>query len=322
MVRATGVKCLAARRRERGWSRIGNRTVRLSVQTGMRRATAALSVLLLVVVGAACGNDDDPVATGGPPATGEPTDVILRITTGGGFVPYGYDFATVPTIVQRDGTVLVGGAVTMQYPGAALTPVVTGKLAAADLQHLLDAARDAGLDQAELDAGQPGITDNPTTTIVVELDGKQHEHAVYALGFGGAEDAGGGGGDTGLTAEQVAVRTAVQGFVSEVSDKVTAAADEPFVPTGYQVIAQPVDPAAPPPEEPLPNDLDWPFADLTLPSPDQGGCLDVDGARTAPFAELLAKATQITIWHTADGGTFHLSVRATLPGDDACSAKG
>lgn len=284
--------------------------------TCMRRATAALSVLLLVVVGTACGNDDDPVATGGPPAKGEPTDVILRIASGGGFVPYGADFASVPMLIQRDGTVFTPGAITMQYPGPALYPVVTGHLSEAELEHLLAAARDTGLDQAELDAGTPGITDNPTTTITVELDGEVHEHDVYALGFGG--DPGSDGTETGLTEEQVAVRDRLQTFVTEVSTQASAVADQLYPPTGYQVIAQAADPASSGGEDIQPNDLDWPFADLALPTADQGGCIEVDGPRTATFAGLLKQATQITLWHTADGGAFRLSIRVTLPGDEPC----
>jgi hypothetical protein len=290
-----------------------------------------LPVLLLVAVLSACGSSHDETAhtTGttsttvkpSTSTTGAPTpataDVIISIVSGGGFVPYGYDFAAVPTLVLRDGTVLTAGAMTMQYPGAAVNAVVTGRLSAEDVAALLAAAKRAGLDGDHLDAGRPGVSDQPTTTIVVEVDGRRHSNQAYGLGDGGDPSRGG----PGLTAEQAAVRKAMGGFVRTVSDTATRVATRPYGPTGYQVVAQPIDPASSSGQDIEPNDLDWPFADLSLTAGVDGRCVDVAGSRTATFAAVLGKATQITRWHTADGATYSLSIRATLPGYPDCSAK-
>ena len=134
------------------------------------RVLTLLALVVMALAGTAC-SDDDAVETGSGAGSGAPDDVVISITLGGGFVPYGTDFASVPTLVLRDGTVLIGGATTAIYPGAALSPVVTGAPPDGRLDALLEAAEAAGLDAEQVDAGEPGVTDVPTTTIKVAFAG-------------------------------------------------------------------------------------------------------------------------------------------------------
>jgi hypothetical protein len=300
----------------------------------MRRATALLVLVLLVL--SSCGGDDDTVGTGAssssssssttstavgadpttppPMPAGEGDDPadpstpasrgVIRISVGGGFSPYGTDFAAVPTLVLADGTAFTGGATTMQYPGPAIAPVSTGALSSAQVASLLDAAKAAGLTTTR-DYGQPGITDVGTTTIRVVLDGTTHTAAVYALGY---EDGAGG-----LTAEQRTAREKVSAFVAEVGDAVSAAATGTFAPTAYQVLATPSQPASSHPD-PKPNQLDWPVPSKPLAA---GPCRDLTGDDAAAFRGALAKATQITVWRSG-GKDWQVVARATLPGDAPC----
>jgi hypothetical protein len=275
-----------------------------SVERPMRRATALLVLVLLVL--SSCGGDDDTVGTGGSrerSSSGSSSGVI-RISVGGGFSPYGADFAAVPTLVLADGTAFTGGATTMQYPGPAISPVSTGRLSSAQVASLLDAAEAAGL-TTKRDHGQPGITDVGTTTITVVLDGTTYTAAVYALGY---EDGAGG-----LTAEQRAAREKLSAFVGKVGDAVSAAATDTFAPTAYQVLSTPSQPASSFPD-PEPNQLDWPVPAKPLV---EGPCRDLAGADADAFRSALANATQITVWRS--GGTdWQVIARATLPGDAPC----
>ena len=282
---------------------MGNLFALRGVEPAMRRTSALVLAAALLLTSAACGDDDTPVATGGDTGT-----VSVSITVGGGFVPAGIDFASVPTLVQADGTVFTGGPITMQYPGPALSPVLTGKLAAAEMDHLRDAATAAGLDEDGADFGQPGITDVGTTTITVELDGTEHTTAVYALGF---EDQAGG-----ITAAQAAARKKVNAFVTDLTERVTGAADAPFEPSAFQVQAIQSEPASSFTEEPRPNELAWPFPDVALTTEH---CIDLTGAQATTFAQTLEGATAITVWTDAAGASWHLAVRATLPDDEPCA---
>lgn len=274
----------------------------------MRRTLALLAVPLLALTAVACGSDDDPVEAGGDPAP--PGRPVLTIAVGGGYVPFGYDFAAVPLVIEADGDVLTGGAITLEYPGPPVLPVVTGHLDEATVARLLRHARDAGLAAEELDAGQPGVTDQPSTTISVVLDGVLRTHSIYALDFG-LEDP-----DPSLSADQLAVRRQVNDLVGDVRDAVTAAAVDLYEPTAYQVLAAASAPAADSTEEPRPNEVAWPFADLAL---DEATCVDVPPARADQLRQALAGASAATVWRDAAGATWRLSVRALLPGDEPCT---
>jgi hypothetical protein len=277
----------------------------------MRRAVlpAVLAVLLALAAGA-CGDDASRTSTG-PGRPGPRGDAVaIRISVGGGFSPQGLDFASVPTVVLHDGTVLTGGAITLQFPGPAVLPVVTGRLDQHAVDELLGAAREAGLDGSP-DYGTPGVTDLASTTVQVDLDGELHEVSAYALGFEEGDSSAGAG----LTAGQRAARAELQAFVQRVSDAATAAATEPYAPAAYQVEAYeagPVDPSADPP---LPNELDWPLAEPLV----AGRCLEVAGADADALARALEQATSITRWHSGEQ-VLTIAVKTVLPGTDPCPA--
>jgi hypothetical protein len=294
----------------------------------MRRLLVVLTALAVALVSVGCSDDDADVDTGDRPTDdggttddgGDPVDdpaddpappgAVIAIRSGGGFVPFGTDFAYVPTVILADGTAFTGGAVPAIFPGPALNPVSTGTVPVDELAELLERADEAGLLDGAIDFGQPGVTDLPTTSITLVVDGQTYSHDIYALGV----EQGGLGDEVGLSADQIDLRRFAASFLEEVSALVSSEADQIYEPEAYQVLSLEVDPSQVGADVP-PNELDWPFADIAL---GQAECADVEGDDAATFRELLTQATQITIWRDAAGGTYQLTVRARLPFDDTC----
>ncbi len=286
----------------------------------MRRTTMliAVSVLLLAV---ACGADQE-VVTGDTdpsgsdlPESGRPggpvADLVVSVDVGGGFLPRGQSFRTVPqAVVYEDGTTLAPGATITIYPAPALPAVTKGRVDGDMVEQLVAAAADAGLlDENEEDFGEPTIADAATTTITVVADGKTHVTSVYALdGLGGL-----GPMPAGVTTDQQQARDRVSDFVQFVSRTVVGAGGEPYVAERYRLL-----PLAPDQEVDLavePDTRDWPFPDVAL---QEGECTAVSGEQADELHDALASASEITRWRTASGQTFVLSVRPVLPHEPAC----
>ena len=106
-----------------------------------------------------------------------------------------------------DGTVIVPGAVIQIYPGPAIYPLVRSRLSERQVQALLRRAARAGLlARGAIDYGTVGVSDMPTTTLLVNAGGKHLERAAYALGATA--------GGNGLSAAQARARQALARFIS------------------------------------------------------------------------------------------------------------
>ena len=275
-----------------------------SVEGPMRRATALLVLVLLVL--SSCGGDDDTVGTdssstssstssssttsttaGADPTTpptkpaGEGDDPagpstpassgVIRISVGGGFSPYGADFAAVPTLVLADGTAFTGGATTMQYPGPAISPVSTGT-------PVVDAGRIA----ARRGQGTPGSRRSGTTASPASPMSAPPRSPSSSTAR-----------PTPPRSTPSATRTApgasrpssgrrgrrCRCSSAKVGDAVSAAATGTFAPTAYQVLSTPSQPASSYPD-PKPNTLDWPVSAKPLV---EGPCRDLTGADADAF---------------------------------------
>ena len=105
--------------------------------------------LLAVVAGltAACGSAKVDVSDQPAGGVSYPTgavQAVVRLSTGGGFVPEGADFRTPPDLlIMGDGTVYLPGAQIEIYPGPLLPAISTVTLDPDGLRAVLDAA-DAG----------------------------------------------------------------------------------------------------------------------------------------------------------------------------------
>ncbi len=219
---------------------------------------AALLVLILALAAAGCGTVDRPPGGDGSSTTSPPSststtfppgtishptgadEVVLRVSTGGGFVPIEYNYTMVPEFtLYGDGRIIVKGPTTEQFPGRALPNLQTTVVSEEAIQAILAAAKEAGLFQNGIDYGSPGVADVGTTTFTVNADGTTYTSQIYALGF---EDGGN------LTMQQQQARAAISDLQGKVSDPSTLIAAqlvwEPYDFTALEVYSRPVDPIA------------------------------------------------------------------------------
>jgi hypothetical protein len=273
---------------------------------------AAAPLLLLPLALAACGG------SGGAPAahpTGK-TEVVLQVALEGGFVTPETNLTRAPGFTLfGDGTVIVTGPMIEIYPQPALPNLQTTTISQEAIDEIVSAAQEAGLFANDVDYGQPGITDIPSTTITVNAGGQTYISNIYALGM----EQGAGG----LTMEQQQARAAITALSNQLFDLTAFQTGEvkwePYAYTALAVYATPVDPSTAPDDAAVqPNQLDWPLGDLSTISkavqPEGFRRVVVSGSDLKALQPLLSQATQITLWKS--GATeYHLSFRPLLPNE-------
>src|SRR5262245_7504648 len=297
----------------------------------------ALAAVALVLV-AGCGGADQTAsgtsasssstpapAAGVPHATGA-EDVVVRVSTGGGFVPVEVNLAGVPTYtLYGDGTVIRAAAAadaTSLAGAIAPQPLETGHLDEAAVQQLLGQAKGAGLLAPGAidygDMGSVGVTDMPTTTVTLATDGATVDRAAYALGGGEIP-----GGHNLSTAQQSA-RAALSGFVALTEGSLPDA--KPYVPERLAVFVAPgleqpeVATDAEPAELPLTADL----AALTNAGANSAagfGCTVVEGDAVPKLLAAAANPSPSGLWRAPGGHeAYRIVVRPLLPDEHGCPA--
>lgn len=176
------------------------------------------------------------------------------------------------------------------------------------LPGLVADAKAAGVDGAQHDYGQPGITDVGTTHFLAQDGPRTYETHVYALGFDGA-------GAGGVSAEQAAARKRLQ----DLRGKLTALGDpgdSSYDPTSVAVYARAYQP---------PDDAHLRQQPKVWPGPSptggttfvSGRCFVVTGADLAKALPEIRKANGLTPW-TFGGKTYAMAFRPMLPDETAC----
>ncbi len=244
-------------------------------------------------------------------------DVVIRVITGGGFVPIEYNRTLVPEFtVYGDGRVIVPGPTTLEYPGKALPNLQTTVVSEEVLQAMLAAAKEAKLFQNGFDYGTPGVADVGTTTITVNADNTTYTAQIYALGFDGGN----------MTMEQQQARAAVDALRGKLSDPSAFGQMEPvwesYDFTALRVFYRAVDTTVGTVSTDIqPNHLPWPLADLATSGtevPNAPGLreLTVSGDDLVTLKPLLGQATQITLWKSG-AVDYNLYLRPLLPDEAA-----
>ena len=286
------------------------------------------------LVAAGCGGADPETSAGSgtapPPsvagaiehATG-PTDIVVRVNTGGGFVPVEFNLKSLPSYtLYGDGTVIrpvVSGADVAQAPN--VTPLETTKLDEAGIQKLLEQAKSAGLLAPGTvdygDMGALGVSDMPTTSVTLNAGDVATSHDAYGLLFAPTEPPAGT-----LTQAQLDARAALRGFVAltEQQDPKAIA----YAPTRLAVwvapaLAQPTGDSEP---------IVWPLATAPSVSDTPGAegidfhCSVVEGDDVATLVDAVQKAPAGAQWIAAAdrNATFQVVVRALLPDEAGCPA--
>jgi hypothetical protein len=285
-------------------------------------AARLLTSLLLGATIVACNTTAAPSPTPAPP-TEAPSpspaaiQLLLRITSEGGFIGPSANLAALPMVsVYADGRILTPGPIDAIYPGPLLAPVSIKDVGPAGVAAILAAIHEAGLDKAGAGGGI-GNPDAATTVIAVTIDGTTTTSRFH---FGGGP---GGPGLPGLASPDPAV-AAADAFVARLTDPaetwgVANPALSTFTPTAYRIFVALGAPAGDGTTEP--PAIDWPLA-TTLDAfgapavPDRGiaGLRQgaVFGVDAATLAYVFASANQLTAF-SSGGKPYTLFVRALLP---------
>jgi hypothetical protein len=290
----------------------GNRVSVGGVEKPMLLTRTLLAALLFLPL-AACGDDDGggdagPSSTTGGRPGGDGADLFVAVETIGGLLPPGVAFRDLPrAAVYADGTILVPGVITLQFPGPPVLPLAAGTLDDAAMDELLDAARDAGMVGGTPDVGDAGeivIADAATTRVTVVVDGDAQVVEAYALG-----EAPVGGADAALTDEQRAARLRLTALLQLV-EEAGAAATSLHEPERYRVLA-----LAPGDDGELDGgELAWPDG---LPEPVLNECVAITGDDVTTLEQALSDANERTRWTVGDD-TFVLAIRPVLPHEPDC----
>jgi hypothetical protein len=277
---------------------------------------ATVAALLTLSLAAACANEDRPRQGGYGHPTG-PTDLVLRIETGGGFVPIEYHLTAVPGFsLFGDGRLVRTGAQIEIYPGPALPPLTVTQLTEDAIQAILQAADDAGLLDGDRTLTLDTVADAATTTITVSVDGETHTTSVYALGFEGEER------PQGMSEEDWRARRAIADFAGRVGDlswlpSGSVGEETTFVADELRIFVGPYRGEPDLPQEPI----DWPLVGLAaFGDPVEGVDLRcgtvTDGDLTTVMPEA-GRANQLTPWRSA--GELHaILFRPLLPDESGC----
>ena len=282
-----------------------------------------LTAAILLVVGCGSGPSPSPVssthptapATPSPSPSTAPAQLLLKVTTEGGFINPSATLAALPSVaVYADGRILTP-AVVAADPPPLLTPIDVRDVGPAGATAILAAIRAAGLDKAS--SAGPGIPgDSGTSVFTAVVDG-----ATTTTRFsGGGQPVPGrpgqsGGGDP--------AQAAALGLLARLTDPSenwgsTAAHQSTFVPLGYRVYVGPGvttpgasdQPAIP---WPLVTPLDT-FGTAAVPDRGVAGLRQgvVLGADAALLTPVLHSANALSTF--SSGGKSHsLWVRPLLP---------
>jgi hypothetical protein len=250
-------------------------------------------------------------------AIGHPTSrvkVVLRISSGGGFVTPQTNLRALPSFtLYGDGTVIVPGVITQMYPGPAIYPLIRSKLRESQVQALLRRAARAGLlARGPIDYGTVGVSDMPTTTVLLNAGGRQVKRQAYALGATGG---------TPLPARQAAARKALTRFIAGLPHGVSGAQ---YVPRALAVYVAPSDGHA----QPGASEVVWPLernlatAGKRVPSGLNYRCISVGGADAKTLLASLRNANEVSLWsmRPSPGKRYQLIARPLLPDERNCAS--
>jgi hypothetical protein len=188
------------------------------------------------------------------------------------------------------------------------TTVVSEKV----IQNILAAAREVKLFQNGVDYGEPGITDQDTTTITINADGTTYTSAIYALGFDRSEG-------VSVSTEQQKARDVIEAFRVNLSDPGEFAAPQPTWEAYDFTVLAVFSAVVPPDTDTSPTDyrtnyLPWPLADLATSGTDLQGLRKVviAGDALAVLKATLSKANEFTRWQSG-GASYNVWIRPLLP---------
>lgn len=289
------------------------------------------SVLVLLLL-ASCADPGPEPGDGGPSGGTGPTgggtgathpgganDLVLRVSTEGGFVPIDVLRSQIPGFsLYGDGTAITTGAQIEIYPGPALPNLIATPVSDEGVQALIRAALDAGLgkDAQHVDLGDMAISDMPTTVFTLVVDGQRHVTTVYALGAVTQQPGG-------MSDEAWAARQALERFATQVGDLSSwlptgsVGEDAPYAPTAMRIFVGPYAGDRDLQQEPIAWPLDADLATIGQPTDQGERCAVLEGADLNAVLPLAQRANTLTPW-TSGGERYAISFRPLLPDEAGC----
>lgn len=264
--------------------------------------TRLLTVALMAVL-AACAT-----GSGGDDLIAGPDQVLLTVTSEGGFIPPEFNLERMPRyVLMGDGTLYYQGPTILIFPGPLLPNVGVVTLSPDRLADVLELVRELELpdiDEVIDDSGAQLVADADTTFVTYyDPEGGTHRIGVYALGMGDGPG------------------SVTKVLVSELIQELDQAAGEgpplDFVAERLQVAAGTAlefDPG-------MSVEKPWPLETSFTEMEDWGfgwRCTEVAGPQVADLMAIFAEANQATHW--VDGeGAYSIKARPLLPGEVACA---
>jgi hypothetical protein len=267
---------------------------------------AVLGLALAASTLAGCSSQPGP----GARYTGHGPELVLRVSTYGGFISLDYQLTELPIIsVYGNGTVITAGPAPAIYPGPAVPAVTVRQISGDDVSRLVDLAVAAGVGGD--DDGSPLAEDAGYTRFILRTDAGLRVSDVYALGA-----------STGVAPPQLAARTKLSTLLHQLTDLSGTLGvnppSQPYRPTALAALAS----AWAPPSVPAPPPVAWPAA--ALPGPDEEGgtklpahCLIVTGADATAVLAAASRANSVTPW-TSAGSRWTVALRPLLPDETSC----
>lgn len=281
------------------------------------RAPASLGALTLAL--AACvtpGGMTDPTTS---PSPVDPDSVVFRVEVSGGFLPVGYLLTELPVFtLYADGRIVTQGPVAEIYPGPLLPNLQVRTVSPADIDAIVEAAREAGLDGPDASYDVTNIADAATTIFTLVLDGEVHRISAYSLFEDPFTDAS-------IDEETRAARARLLELQRQLGDLETllghpVPVEEPFVADAARLFvreqADDPDPSLPSQVLPWPASLD-PDAGVPVGYDDTYRCLLVGDGGYADLEPVLRTANALTVWELGDE-RYALMVRPLLPDESGC----
>ena len=292
----------------------------------MRKISFVLAIGLLTAACTSAGASGSPV--GSPTVSPAPTydvatgpdQLVLRISSGGGLVPPGYNLTAKPWFaLYGDGRIVVQGPVIEIYPSPLLPNLRLMRVTPAEIQKIIAAADQAGLLGPDASYDAAGVYDAGTTTFTTTVAGKTHTIDAYALGI-----------DVPVTDAAVdAARKKLSAFDDKIGNLSaflgrTVDDTEAYEATSTRIFTSPSDPAAAATDGLSRQVLAWPLSV----DPGTGGeaaqvpgtrCLVVTGPDLAAFLASAKSANALTVW-TSGAGRYSVSVRPLYPDETGCRA--
>ncbi len=291
--------------------------------SNFRLPLALASIALLSVACAASGGAASPAATGAPdasPSTGGdaehptgPTDVVLQMEEGGGFVPIEFMASSAPVFtLYGDGRVVFQQQLDVfPEPDPAgivrANPWRTAQLDAGQIEELVLFALGAGgLGAARENYGNDMVADASTTTFTINAGGVDKEVAIYALGMEGEG------------VDDAVARKAFQTLAERLRDfdEGGSISTDAYAPTAYRAVLIER-------EDTPPSAVAWPWPDLTM--EDFPTAINEEGAQQFPHRVLtpdevaaldlgdVSGGMQGAVLKGPDGKTYSFILRPLLP---------